>query len=373
MHSGGTAGGRNSTLRPLRAPVNCGVAGPAAGGHDDPMSATRTRTERLAADAAGVDRAAAIVRAGGLVAFPTETVYGLGCDATDAAAVARLYEAKARPRFNPLIAHLPSAEAALAQGRFDPVATRLAAAFWPGPLTLVVPLAPGSAVCDLARAGLDSVGLRVPADPVARALLEAVGRPVAAPSANRSGHVSPTCAAHVLADLDGRIDAVLDGGPAPVGLESTILACLGDGVRLLRPGGTPLEAVAAVLGVPLAGAGPGDASRPLAPGRLASHYAPRARVRLKAERIEPDEAALLFGAASPPGLGGARAALNLSRAGDLREAAANLFAHLRALDASGACAIAVVAVPETGLGAAINDRLRRAAACWAEPQSGVGR
>lgn len=325
------------------------------------MGAARQRTERLSPDAGGIVRAAEILRAGGLVAFPTETVYGLGADATDRAAVLRLYEAKGRPAFNPLIAHLPSTEAALAEGRFDDRAARLARAFWPGPLTLVVPAAPESPICDLARSGLDSVGLRVPAHAIARALLVALGRPVAAPSANRSGHVSPTTAEHVLADLAGRIDAVLDGGPTAVGLESTIVACLDGPVRVLRPGGLAIDGIGATIGAPGWHGDEGPESAPLSPGRLASHYAPRARVRLGANRIEPGEAALLFGSFRPAGLEDARAVLNLSEAADLWEAAANLFAHLRALDATGAALIAAVPVPEEGLGIAINDRLRRAA------------
>src|SRR5690349_3762685 len=206
------------------------------------------RTERLEADEAGLARAAETLRSGGLVAFPTETVYGLGADATNAEAVAGIYAAKERPSFNPLISHVDSLESARRQGVFDETATRLAQAFWPGPITLVVPVAASCTVSDLARAGLDSVGLRVPAHPLAHALLEKVSRPVAAPSANRSGRVSPTTADHVLSDLDGRIDAVLDGGSCDVGVESTIVACLGGAPRLLRPGGVPRDAIEALLG-----------------------------------------------------------------------------------------------------------------------------
>jgi L-threonylcarbamoyladenylate synthase len=305
------------------------------------------RTERLTGDAAGIQRAAAILRGGGLVAFPTETVYGLGADATSAEAVAGIYAAKTRPRFNPLIAHLPSVAAAMRQGRFDADASRLAEAFWPGPLTLVVPVSGECTVSDLARAGLDSVGLRVPAHPLAHALLEAVGR------------VSPTDADHVLVDLEDRIDAVLDGGSAEVGVESTIVACLEGRPRLLRPGGLTREAIEAVIGRPLAG---GGESKLVAPGMLASHYAPRARVRLDAQEILSDEAALLFGPAQPRGVAEAAMVLNLSEAGDLREAAARLFSHLRLLDACGAQTIAVSPIPDSGLGEAITDRLRRAAA-----------
>ena len=316
-------------------------------------------TRRLACDTAGLEQASAILREGGLVAFPTETVYGLGADATSAAAVAGIYAAKERPRFNPLIAHVAGLEAAEAQGRFDDRARALAQAFWPGPLTLVLPVAETCTVCDLARAGLDSVGLRVPDHPMARDLLRRVGRPVAAPSANRSGCVSPTDPEHVLADLDRRIDAVLACGPATVGVESTIVACLDGTLRLLRPGGVPREEIERVAGRRLAGA---RGAALLAPGMLASHYAPRARVRLEAVEIRPGEAALLFGGARPPGIDRAVMALDLSPQGDLAEAAAQLFSSLRRLDGSGAATIAVTPIPEFGLGEAINDRLRRAAA-----------
>lgn len=301
------------------------------------------------------EAAAAAIRAGLAVAFPTETVYGLGALAGDAGAVARLYEAKGRPRFNPLIAHVADMDAALRLAALPPMAERLAAAFWPGPLTLVAPRRPGGDVCDLACAGLETVAVRVPAHPLAQALLRAVGRPVAAPSANPSGAVSPTTAAHVLAGLEGRIAGVLDGGACPVGLESTIIGFIGDEPALLRPGGLPAEAIAAALGRPLAA--PGDAIT--APGQLASHYAPGAALRLDATGPRDGEAWLGFG----PAPAGARG-LNLSPSGDLREAAAALFAHLRALDArlGPGGVIAVATIPQVGLGAAINDRLRRAAA-----------
>ena len=328
------------------------------------MNAAR-QTERLPGNAIGVARAAEILRRGGLVAFATETVYGLGADATDAAAVAGIYAAKERPRFNPLIAHLATIEAALVEGEFDADALTLAGAFWPGPLTLVVPTAPGCTVSDLARAGLDTVALRVPAHRLAHDLLERAGRPIAAPSANRSGRVSPTSADHVLTDLDGRIDAVLDGGPTEVGIESTIVACLSGELRLLRPGGIARPDLERVLGRALPEARPDrdqGAGGPLAPGMLASHYAPRARVRLAAQSIEPGEAALLFGPQAPPGSERAQTSANLSPGGDLVEAAASLFRALRSLDASGASTIAVAPIPEHGLGEAINDRLRRAAA-----------
>jgi L-threonylcarbamoyladenylate synthase len=322
---------------------------------------TPSATERLGPGAGDLDRARAILRAGGLVAFPTETVYGLGADATNPQAVARIYAAKERPRFNPLIAHLANVDAALRQGRLDASARALAQAFWPGPLTLVVAASAECTISDLARAGLDSVALRVPAHPLAHELLQGFGRPLAAPSANRSGRVSPTRPKHVLADLDGRIDAVIEGGAAEIGLESTIVACLGGTPRLLRPGGIPREDIERVIGRRVEEDGEAG-SVPRAPGMLASHYAPRARVRMNAAEIFSDEAALLFGAAIPRGHDKAAAALNLSERGDLVEAAASLFSHLRALDASGAVTIAASPIPAHGLGEAINDRLRRAAA-----------
>ncbi len=297
--------------------------------------------------AAAVERAAHTLAAGGLVAFPTETVYGLGADATNGAAVARLYDAKGRPSFNPLIAHVADAAAARALARFPPGAKRLASAFWPGPLTLVLPKLAQCPVAELATAGLDTIAVRVPSHPLARAILLAFGRPVVAPSANRSGHVSPTTAQHVLADLRGRIELIVDGGPTPMGLESTIVACL-DRPVLLRPGAltrADIEREVALAEAPPSVASPANVDEvPIAPGALASHYAPRARLRLDA------------------GAERAAAVLNLSRRGDLIEAAANLFSHLRALDAAGAATIAVMPVPRAGLGEAINDRLERAAA-----------
>jgi L-threonylcarbamoyladenylate synthase len=317
-------------------------------------------TRILATGPAAIADAARVLRAGGLVAFPTETVYGLGADATNALAIAKLYAAKGRPSFNPLIAHVTDAAAAGALARFDANAERLAA-LWPGPLTLVLPRLPACPVAELATAGLDTIAVRVPSHPTACSLLEEVRGPVVAPSANRSGHVSPTTAAHVRADLDGRIDLILDGGPAPVGVESTIVACLGGEPTLLRAGGLPRGEIEAMLGRPLAGSEPvavdaGEA--PLAPGMLSSHYAPRTRLRIDATSVEPGEVLLAFG----PPLPGAARVLNLSPARDLVEAAANLFSHLRALDAAGARAIAVMPVPHEGLGEAINDRLARAAA-----------
>jgi L-threonylcarbamoyladenylate synthase len=318
-----------------------------------------TRVIKAGSEAATA--AALCLSAGGLVAFPTETVYGLGADATNGIAVARLYAAKGRPSFNPLIAHVASLAEAQRLARFDATATRLAQAFWPGPLTLVLPKTQDCPVSDLATAGLDSIAVRVPDHPVARALLAAFGRPIVAPSANRSGHVSPTTAAHVLADLRGQIDLVVDGGPTTVGVESTIIACL-DKPTLLRPGGLAREAITQVLGYALAEApliqAVDENEAPLAPGMLESHYAPRARLRLEANSARAGEALLAFGPAGEH----SAAMLNLSLHGDLVEAAANLFSHLRALDASGARAIAVMPVPQEGLGEAINDRLRRAAA-----------
>ncbi|MBS9476794.1 L-threonylcarbamoyladenylate synthase [Ancylobacter radicis] len=331
------------------------------------MSATSQQrtTRHVAADEAGIAEAARLLVAGGLVALPTETVYGLACDATDPRAVASLYAAKGRPSFNPLIAHVPDIAAARRVGQLTHAAERLAARFWPGPLTLVVP-AHLDATSELARAGLTSVAIRVPAHPVALAVLRAAGRPIAAPSANRSGHVSPTSAAHVLADLQGRIDLVLDGGVSRVGVESTILDCTGEVPVMLRPGGLARETIEAALGAPLAArevhAQTEDDEAPLAPGMLASHYAPNARVRLDALELHPGEALLTFAGAHPPGSESAVAVADLSPAGDLTEAAANLFALLRALDASGAAGIAVVPLPGHGLGEAIADRLRRASA-----------
>jgi L-threonylcarbamoyladenylate synthase len=319
-------------------------------------------TQIWAANEAAVAAAARWLREGGLVAFPTETVYGLGADASNAAAIARLYEAKGRPAFNPLIAHVGDLDAARRIARFDAQALALAQAFWPGPLTLVLPKADGCPVADLATAGLDTIAVRVPAHPIAREILRAFGGPVVAPSANLSGHVSPTTAAHVQSDLAGRIDLIVDGGAVEVGVESTIVGCF-DEPMLLRPGGVPRGEIERVLGRTLLQP-PDDADsesgQPLAPGMLASHYAPRTQVRLNAERIEDGEVLLAFGPDAISGTDTA-AVLNLSPRGDLNEAAANLFGYLRALDARRARAIAVMPIPHHGLGEAINDRLRRAA------------
>ena len=323
-------------------------------------------TSILKADPAAVAAAARCLAAGGLLAFPTETVYGLGADACNGEAIARLYEAKGRPAFNPLICHVQDQAAAARLGVLNAAATRLAHALWPGPLTLVVPKRADCPVAELATAGLPTIALRVPDHPVARAILAEFGRPVVAPSANRSGHVSPTTAAHVRADLGGRIDLIIDGGPTPVGVESTIVACL-DQPLLLRPGGVPRAEIERALGHPLAEAADAallveDGTAPMAPGQLASHYAPRAALRLDASSVSPGEALLAFGAVLPPGAAGAARVLNLSARGDLIEAAANLFSHLRALDAVDVRMIAVMPVPQHGLGEAINDRLQRAQA-----------
>jgi len=321
------------------------------------------KTQILPAGEAAVAAAARVLAEGGLVAFPTETVYGLGADATNPAAIAHLYQAKGRPAFNPLIAHVGELTAARAIARFDATATALAEAFWPGPLTLVLPKTPACAVADLATAGLETIAIRIPAHPVARDILRAFGGPVVAPSANLSGHVSPTTAAHVQSDLSGRIDLIVDGGAVAVGVESTIVGCF-DAPMLLRPGGLPRAEIESVLGRALAQA-PADAEtdngQPLAPGMLASHYAPRAKVRLQARQLAPGEALLAFGSDAIAGIDGAAAVMNLSSCGDLDEAAANLFGHLRALDGTGARTIAVMPIPHDGLGEAINDRLRRAA------------
>jgi len=320
-------------------------------------------TQILPASEAAVAAAACSLREGGLVAFPTETVYGLGADATNAAAIARLYQAKGRPSFNPLIAHVSDLGAAERIANLNAQAIALAEAFWPGPLTLVLPKTGDCNVADLATAGLDTIAIRVPAHAIAREILRAFGGPVVAPSANLSGHVSPTTAAHVQSDLAGLIDLIVDGGAVAVGVESTIVGCF-DTPMLLRPGGLPRGEIERVLGralvQPLADAD-GDNGQPLAPGMLASHYAPRTTVRLNAGRIATGEALLAFGPAAIPGIDAATAVLNLSARGDLNEAAANLFGYLRTLDTKGAHTIAVMPVPHHGLGEAINDRLRRAA------------
>lgn len=304
---------------------------------------------------AALDRAAALLREGKLVAFPTETVYGLGGDATSEGAVAAIFTAKERPQFNPLIVHVPDLAAAGKLAAFDSRARALAQKFWPGPLTLVLNRATDCPVALLAGAGLDTLALRVPAHPLAQSLLRAAGLPLAAPSANRSGHVSPTEASHVLDELDGRIAAVLDGGPCPIGIESTIVDLSGDRPILLRPGGVVAEDIEKILG-PIASAGAGGTIR--APGMLERHYAPSLPLRLSAASVAKTEALIAFG---PNPLPGAARSISLSPTGDLDEAASRLFAALRALDNAEFSAIAVMPIPERGLGLAINDRLARAA------------
>jgi L-threonylcarbamoyladenylate synthase len=327
------------------------------------------RTAAGALDARAVVDAAEWLAQGGLVAFPTETVYGLGADAGDGVAVAALYAAKGRPSFNPLIAHVPDLASAEREGVFTPAARQLAQAFWPGPLTLVVPVQKDSRVCALARAGLDSVALRVPAHPVAHALLRAASRPIVAPSANRSGHVSPTRADHVAADLDGRIDIILDDGPTPHGLESTIVSLLDGEIRLLRPGPVTRDALTAILGPTVSlDDGPAGAdlhhAQPRAPGLLASHYAPRASVHLRATGlgVQRGDAILDFARQLLGRQGDVSAYIDLSPHGVDREAAARLFDAMRSLDSAGVGAIHVAPIPDHGLGVAINDRLARAAA-----------
>ena len=317
-------------------------------------------TQILVADKAGVTHAAALLRDGAVVAFGTETVYGLGSDATNAEAVAAIFHAKQRPRFNPLICHYGSARQAFEQVVADQRALRAAAAFWPGPLTLVLPRQPHCSVALLTGAGLDTLAVRVPRHPVALALLAAVGRPIAAPSANRSGQVSPTSVRHVMDGLGGRITAVLDSGPCEVGIESTVLDLSDTLPVLLRPGGVATEDLEACLGPIGRPAMAGVA--PKSPGLMLSHYAPRLPVRLNADAVADNEAMLAFG----PPLPGGCCRFQLSASGDCIEAAAQLFEGLRRLDADGArlgaASIAVMPIPDAGLGLAINDRLQRAAA-----------
>ena len=329
-----------------------------------PKAPFRTMTACLAISDQSIAQAVTILAAGQLVAFPTETVYGLGADAANAAAVARIFAAKQRPAFNPLISHVASADAAFALGQKTPIAAALANAFWPGPLTLILQRNDDCPVVMLTTAGLDKIGVRVPAHRGAQSLLNAFGKPIAAPSANPSGRISPSTAKHVLDGLDGRLDLVLDGGSCESGLESTIIDCTGDAACLLRPGGITRGALAAALTAtncnpqidiaePMA-----DHENPVAPGQLASHYAPKAAVRLMAKTSTADEELIGFGTVS----GAGKLALNLSPSGDLVEAAANLFSILHAVDAADIAKIAIAPIPDTGLGEAINDRLRRAAA-----------
>ncbi|WP_421859507.1 L-threonylcarbamoyladenylate synthase [Oricola sp.] len=316
-------------------------------------------TTILQADAAALGAARTAVLAGDIVAIPTETVYGLAADATHGEAVAKIFAAKQRPAFNPLICHVSDIAMAERYVTFDPVSRVLAGRFWPGALTLVLPLAESHDIHPLVTAGLATVALRAPRGFGAQ-LIEAVDRPLAAPSANPSGRISATTAQAVARELDGRVRLVIDAGPAPVGVESTIIKVDGDTVRLLRPGGIAAEDIEAAIGRPLVRAEQRAAIE--APGMLASHYAPSVPVRLDAARVEPSEALLGFGPVRAAGAKHAHAVLVLSETGDPVEAAANLFEHMHRLDATGATAIAVEPIPEAGLGEAINDRLRRAAA-----------
>ena len=305
-------------------------------------------------------RAVAVLSSGRPIALPTETVYGLAADATRGDAIASIYEVKGRPRFNPLISHISDMAMAEAHGVFDPVSRRLAEAFWPGPLTLVVERAPSSTIHALATAGLDTLGLRMPAG-FARDVIAAYGQPLAAPSANTSGRISPTTAAHVAGDLGSAIDLILDAGPAGIGLESTIVKVEGGTLRLLRPGGLDARDIEDVAGQPLLR--PEAAGSAIeAPGMMASHYAPGAAVRLDARSVEAGEALIRFGGVALPGEAQAVIVLDLSPSGDIREAAANLFSYMKTADATGARTIAFSSIPRDGLGEAIRDRLERAAA-----------
>lgn len=311
----------------------------------------------VAADDTAIEAAARLLRQGRLVAFPTETVYGLGADATNGRAVARIFAAKGRPRFNPLIVHVPGLAEAEALAIFDERGREAARRFWPGPLSLVLRRRKASGLSLLVSAGLETAAVRVPAHPVAQSLLRAFGRPIAAPSANRSGRVSPTSADHVAAEVGRRVALILDGGACRIGLESTVLDLSGDKPVLLRPGAVTIESLGEIFGsieTPVA-----NEPAPRSPGRLPSHYAPNLPVRLDATSAWPDEVLLAFGPETPPGF---VEVLQLSRKGDLSEAAANLFAMLRRLDRPQFSGIAVMPIPERGLGRAINDRLRRAAA-----------
>ena len=307
-----------------------------------------------------IEAGCAVLGEGFPIAIPTETVYGLAADATNPIAIARIYETKGRPRFNPLICHMADLAMAERHAAFDPISHALAEAFWPGPLTLVLPLKPESAIHSLATAGLDTVGIRVPKG-FAGELIRAFGRPLAAPSANTSGKISATSADHVDADLGERIRLILDAGASAVGVESTIVKVEDGKVRLLRPGGLPASEIERVTGQKLLRARKASAAIE-APGMLASHYAPGATVRLDATHVDAGEALIAFGSTSVAGVDDARIVLNLSQDGDLAEAAANLFDYMKRADASGASTIAFSAIPDEGLGEAINDRLRRAAA-----------
>lgn len=320
------------------------------------IAATSTSSPIEVADDAAIAKAARLLRSGKLVAFPTETVYGLGADACNDLAVAAIFEAKGRPSFNPLIVHVADLAAAEEYAVLDGLARRVAEAFWPGPLTLVAPRRKTSRLSLLVSAGLDTVAIRVPRAPVAEALLKAFGGPIAAPSANRSGRISPTRADHVAAELGEQVSLILDDGPCSAGLESTIVSLSDSGITLLRPGPITPAQLTDATGLPVVEAQSGGPMT--APGQLESHYAPRARLRLNVTAPDAGEVLLAFGPDTP----NAETVMNLSPAGDLTEAAANLFAMLRALDDAGHPAIAVMPVPDEGLGLAINDRLRRAAA-----------
>jgi L-threonylcarbamoyladenylate synthase len=316
---------------------------------------TDLKTEILTSDPDGINRAAQILSAKGLVAFPTETVYGLGADARDGHAVASVYAAKGRPSFNPLIVHVANLEVAKRFASFNPLALKFAAEFWPGPISFVLPLVPNHGLSELVTAGLNTVAIRIPQNPIAQALLQTFDGPIAAPSANPSGRISPTYSTHVSSDMMGKIDAIIDGGACNVGLESTIVQVETETAALLRAGGISVEKIEAVLGHDLAL--PDDPKTPRSPGQLQSHYAPNALVRLNATTLENDEVLLGFGTNC---IG---ASLNLSQTGDLVEAAANLFSHLREIDQiAGDKSIAISPIPNSGLGLAINDRLIRAAA-----------
>ncbi|MCW4113476.1 L-threonylcarbamoyladenylate synthase [Aurantimonas sp. MSK8Z-1] len=312
-----------------------------------------------ASDPQSLAEAAACLAAGGLVAVPTETVYGLAADAANGEAVARIFEAKGRPRFNPLISHVAATEDAQALVTLDAAALALAERFWPGPLTIVAPARPDARVHPLVSGGLPTLAVRMPQG-VARDLIARLGRPLAAPSANRSGRVSPTTAEHVSRSLGGRIDLILDGGPTAFGLESTVIALEPEAVRLLRPGAISADDLAQASGLPVLRPEPGAALQ--SPGQMRSHYAPQGRVRLEAGHVEPGELLITFGRYRPEGVADAAEIVDLSPAGDLREAAANLFAVLNEADRTGIERIAVAPIPRQGLGEAINDRLRRAAA-----------
>jgi len=315
------------------------------------------------ATAEAIKEAARALARGDIVAFPTETVYGLGANALDGSAVAKIFAAKERPRFNPLIVHVPGLAEAETYAVVNAAARKLAEAFWPGPLSLVLEKRAGSRIADLVTAGLDTIALRSPAHPVARALLAEAKLPIAAPSANRSGRVSPTAATHVAAELDDVPAMILDGGPCKLGIESTVVSLAGNTPVLLRLGAAPRQDIECVLGQKLPMAAPDAAV--ISPGQLENHYAPDTKLRLEATSVSPNEALLAFGRDMPKG---ARITLNLSESGNLEEAAARLFGALRELDQAGVSVIAVTPIPDRGLGEAINDRLRRAA-CGARPRS----